>query len=65
MQSKQGLLNVLEDQLRNKQAQEIKSREQKRVEFEGNIRAIHRYVLIILISRMKNFDKFSVIEIPL
>jgi hypothetical protein len=35
MQSKQGLLDVLEDQLRNKQAQEIKAREQKRVEFEG------------------------------
>jgi hypothetical protein len=35
MQSKQGLLDVLEDQLRNKQVQEIKVREQKRVEFEG------------------------------
>ena len=36
VQSKQGMLDVLEDQLRNKQAQEIKAREQKRVEFEGS-----------------------------
>ncbi len=35
VQSKQGLLDVLEEQLRNKQAQEIKAREQTRVEFEG------------------------------
>ncbi|KAG0553792.1 hypothetical protein M758_12G040400 [Ceratodon purpureus] len=41
--SKQGMLDVLEDQLRNKQAQEIKAREQKRVEFEGIVDQEKKY----------------------
>ena len=48
VQSKQGLLDVLEDQLRNKQAQEIKAREQKRVEFEGQYsNSLMSYLVVI------------------
>lgn len=35
MQSKHGLLDELEEQIRNKQAATITAKEQKRVEFEG------------------------------
>jgi hypothetical protein len=65
-QTKQGLLEDIEEQIRNKQAAAITVKEQKRVEFEGkrflttiDLISIYHCSTVLYYQRLELFKRFS------